>query len=190
MPVQRNAKARALPEPGYLFTLRHLGDGEPAYVGSTCGQANLLMEAGSVTSPAINRHDFLKFEALGVGAGISGVAFGQGQRSCANPSGVLGPVLAPPCIRQRPFRMVGPLQGAPCLVFAPHLGALLGSPGGFPFFSQPLRGAWGSLSAFCTSPSSLPPICRLVLADSPNNRLPSFVNMDMPDNHPLLPSPS
>ena len=84
IPVQRNAKARALPEAGYVFPLRHLGDGEPAYVGSTSGQANLLMEAGSVTSPAINPHDLLKFAALGVAAGISGAAFGQGQRCCSN----------------------------------------------------------------------------------------------------------
>ena len=43
----------------------------------------------------------------------------------ASPSGVRGPVLAPPCIRQRPFLMAAPLQEPPRRVRAPHRGAAL-----------------------------------------------------------------
>ena len=36
--------------------------------------------------------------------------------------------VAPPCMRQRPFGMAGPLHGLPARVLAPHLGAALGLP--------------------------------------------------------------
>ena len=49
-------------------------------------------------------------------------------------------MLAPPCIRHLPLAIAGDLQGLPRRVFAPHLGAESGLPGGFPFFSHPLRG--------------------------------------------------
>ena len=52
-------------------------------------------------------------------------------------------MLAPPCIRHRPFCIAGDWQGVPRRVLAPHLGALFGSPGGFPFFSHPFRGVAG-----------------------------------------------
>ena len=108
-------------------------------------------------------------------------------RARSKPSGVLGPVLAPPCIRQRPFRMAGPSQGVPRRVLAPHLGALLGLPGRFPFFSQAPRGVWGSRSNFCIAPSSLSPLRLLVLGERPNNSLSAFVDVDILDNHLLRP---
>jgi len=74
----------------------------------------------------------------------------------AKPLFVRGPVLVPPCIRQRPLGRAGPLQGAPFRVLAPHRGALLGSPAGLPFFSHPRRFAWGSLIAISLIP--LPPV--------------------------------
>src|ERR1039457_4033061 len=76
----------------------------------------------------------------------------------ANPLFVRGPVLVPPCIRQRPLCRPGPLQGAPFRVLAPHRGAVLGSPAGLPFLSHPRRFAWGSLIAisFIPLPRSWP----------------------------------
>ena len=40
-------------------------------------------------------------------------------RDLANPSGVFGPVLGPPSIRQRPFGIAGALQEAPSRLLAP-----------------------------------------------------------------------
>src|SRR5258708_7505915 len=56
----------------------------------------------------------------------------------ASPSAVRGPVLVPPCMRHRPFRIAGDLHRPPARVFAPHRAAVVGSPGGLPFLSQPL----------------------------------------------------
>jgi hypothetical protein len=69
----------------------------------------------------------------------------------ASPSGGLGPVLAPRCIRQRPFRMAGERQAVPHLVLALHLEDKLKSLGGFPFLSQPRRScaAWFAVSPLC-----------------------------------------
>src|SRR3977135_645318 len=39
------------------------------------------------------------------------------------PVAVLGPVLAPPCLRHRPAAIAGPLQGRPLLHRAPQRGA-------------------------------------------------------------------
>jgi hypothetical protein len=58
-------------------------------------------------------------------------------RDRSNPSELRGPVLAPPCILQRPFGMAGLLQDVPSRVLAPHRIARLKSPGGLSFFSQP-----------------------------------------------------
>jgi hypothetical protein len=68
------------------------------------------------------------------------------------PSAVLGPVLQPPCIRQRPFGIAGDWHGDPRRVFAPHRGALEKSPGGFPFFNQPRRFAGGLILLFIATP--------------------------------------
>ena len=55
-----------------------------------------------------------------------------------------GPVLNPPCIRQRRFpRTAGDRQIPPRRVRAPQRGAFEGSPEGFPFFRRPLSGPWG-----------------------------------------------
>jgi hypothetical protein len=65
---------------------------------------------------------------------------------------VRGPVLLPPCNRQRPFGIAGARQLAPCRVFAPQRGAAFGSPGRLPFRSRPNRRvAWGpSIVLDCT----------------------------------------
>ena|ERR1035438_1349944 len=65
--------------------------------------------------------------------------FQRDRRDLANPSGVWGPVLAPPCIRHRPLCIAGDWHGVARRVIALHRGALFGSPVGFPFFSHPLR---------------------------------------------------
>jgi len=49
-------------------------------------------------------------------------------------------VLAPQCMRHLPLGIAGARHGVPCRGLAPHLGAVFGSPGGFPLFSQPFRG--------------------------------------------------
>src|SRR5690348_8172003 len=50
------------------------------------------------------------------------------------PAAVRGPVLHPPCMRQRPFAIAAALHGAPPRVraFAPQRGAFPGSPTGLP----------------------------------------------------------
>ena len=52
-----------------------------------------------------------------------------------------GPVLKPPCSRQRPFRIAGHWHEVPRRVFAPHRGAVLKSPDRLPYFSHPRRAA-------------------------------------------------
>ena len=53
---------------------------------------------------------------------------------------VRGPVLLPPCIRQRRFpRMAGAMQPLPLRVRAPQRGAVEGSPGGLPLIRRPRR---------------------------------------------------
>ena len=56
--------------------------------------------------------------------------FHRAFRLRSRPAGVRGPVLRPPCIRQRPFFIAVPSQAVPRLVFAPQRGALEISPGG------------------------------------------------------------
>ena len=109
----------------------------------------------------------------------------------AKPSGVRGPVLAPPCIRHRPFGMAGALQAGPLRVSAPHLGEVLKSPGGLPFFSQPLRFAWGSLSGILFIPSpGLLALLRLLpirtQGDSADDGLTAVLNGHMLHGHTLF----
>jgi hypothetical protein len=59
----------------------------------------------------------------------------------ARPSGVRGPVLAPPCMRQRPLLIAGAWQGQPVRVFAPQRGAR------FRLRHGPLRGCTAFSSA-------------------------------------------
>src|SRR5689334_15630613 len=47
----------------------------------------------------------------------------RARRMRSIPSAVLGPVLAPPCIRHLPFAIAGPLHAFPLLVRAPQRGA-------------------------------------------------------------------
>jgi hypothetical protein len=49
--------------------------------------------------------------------------FQLARRLRASPSAVRGPVLRPPCMRQRPFFIAGEAQVLPSRRFAPHLGA-------------------------------------------------------------------
>ena len=66
-----------------------------------------------------------------------------------------GPVLAPPCMRQRPFFIAGPLQGQPAWVFAPHRGAAFGLPRGLPLRSVPtgVTGAASGCVGLCAQSS-------------------------------------
>jgi hypothetical protein len=48
-------------------------------------------------------------------------------------------VLLPPCKRQRPFAIAGALQLVPALVRPPQRDAVVKSPGGLPWRSQPRR---------------------------------------------------
>ena len=66
-----------------------------------------------------------------------------------------GPVLAPPCMRQRPFFIAGLLQGQPARVFAPHRGAAFGLPRGLPLRSVPtgVTGAASGCVGLCAQSS-------------------------------------
>jgi hypothetical protein len=65
------------------------------------------------------------------------------RRHFSNPSGVFGPVLAPPCIRHRVYahafslHIAGARQGAPERALALQRGEADGSPEGFPLRSLP-----------------------------------------------------
>lgn len=66
--------------------------------------------------------------------------FQRARRDLANPSGVRGPVLAPPCIRHRPLRIAGARHAVPRRVLAPHLGAVFGSETLWVFFPSLCNG--------------------------------------------------
>lgn len=70
------------------------------------------------------------------------------------PSGVLGPVLFPPCSLHLPFFMAGARQGVPFRVLAPHREAFIKSPGRLAFLSQPLRFSRGFSLILPSHPSS------------------------------------
>ena len=65
----------------------------------------------------------------------------------AKPFGVRGPVLLPPCMRQRPFSIAGAWQGQPVVrALAPQRGARLGLPRGWPLRVGP---GSGGAEGFC-----------------------------------------
>jgi hypothetical protein len=107
----------------------------------------------------------------------------------SRPSGVRGPVLAPPCMRHLfLFRMAGERHAVPFLVFAPQRGAILGSPGRLPFLSHPrspqnLLVATGFFlfPAFLTIGNR-----REILVDGANNGLRTAVHVDMFDGTALF----
>src|SRR5215470_14710793 len=65
----------------------------------------------------------------------------RARRQRSRPSAVRGPVLRPPCIRQRPFFMAGWRQEQPARVRAPQRGAARKSPDRAPFLRRPRRSA-------------------------------------------------
>jgi hypothetical protein len=65
-------------------------------------------------------------------------------------------------------------------VRAPHRGALLGFPGGLPFFKQPRRFAWGSFAALLCIPTPRPPV------DRPDNGLSAGLHSDVLNCYLLL----
>jgi len=71
-------------------------------------------------------------------------------RSAGVPA-VRGPVLLPPCSRQRPLAIAGWRQGWPARVQAPQRGAARKSPGGLPWRSQPRRSSTGMLRGGATA---------------------------------------
>jgi hypothetical protein len=102
--------------------------------------------------------------------------FQRARRDLANPSGVRGPVLAPPCIRHRPLRIAGARHSVPRRVLAPHLGAVFGSPGGFPFFSNPFRaGVIYSLDFVCVIFRKS--LSTTVMAHGSNDRLTALIDI-------------
>ncbi|MBA7491564.1 hypothetical protein ES702_02112 [subsurface metagenome] len=90
------------------------------------------------------------------------------------PSGVLGPVLFPPCSLHLPFFIAGAWHGAPFRVLAPHRGAFIKSPGGLSFLSHPLRFSWGLALSFIFIPSP-----RLPAFYMPYYCFPSAVDVDV-----------
>jgi hypothetical protein len=76
--------------------------------------------------------------------------FQRERREFSSPCAVRGPV-APPCMRHLPLAIPGAWQGLPERLFAPQRGALRGSPGGFPFFSQ----IFSSLCSYSTMPTTI-----------------------------------
>src|ERR1035441_5825860 len=110
--------------------------------------------------------------------------FQRERRDLARPSGVRGPVLAPPCIRHRPLRVAGALHAVPRRVVAPHLGAVFGSAGGFPFFSHPLRAVVVcSLDFVCVIFRGS--LSTTVMAHGSNDRLTAFIDIYVPHDHRL-----
>src|SRR5208283_3979975 len=101
----------------------------------------------------------------------------------SKPSGVRGPVDCPPCNLHRPFLMAGAWQGVPRRFFAPHLGALVKSPGGLPFFNHPRRFSWGCVSALVIIPTPSP---FALGVHRPDNGLPPLVNVDVLNRYFLL----
>ena len=68
--------------------------------------------------------------------------------------------------------------------FASHLGAVFGSPGGFPFFSHPLRAeAVGSFDFVCVIFRG--GLSTTVLAHRPNDRLTALIDVYVPHDHRL-----
>jgi hypothetical protein len=106
------------------------------------------------------------------------------------PSGVRGPVLAPPCSRHRVlFRMAGQRHGVPFRALAPHR-AIFGSPGGLPFWSHPRGLVGGSGFAIGLFPllGSLPVVgSRALVIKGAYNRLTSAVHVDVFDRAVLFP---
>ena len=76
------------------------------------------------------------------------------------------PVDLPPCIRHRPFDMLGPRHGVPLRVLAPHLGA----------FMKAQR--MGLILLFSSTPA--PP------GDVANDGLTALMDVDVLDRHLLL----
>jgi hypothetical protein len=113
--------------------------------------------------------------------------FQRARRDLASPSGVREPVLAPPCIRHLPLHIAGALQGVPRRVLAPHLAAVFGSPGGFPFLSQPFRGGSGC-SFFIFPVILLGSLFTTGWAHQPNDRLAAVIDIHIPYNHRLADS--
>jgi hypothetical protein len=104
---------------------------------------------------------------------------------------VISPILlecADPYWRRRTSgicRSASPGTDTPCpRVLAPHLGAVFGSPGGFPFFNQPFRGgfvwSFGFLCAIvCGDLSGAGMVCRS------NDRLAAVIDVYIPNDHLL-----
>lgn len=103
-------------------------------------------------------------------------------RDRSRPSGVFGPVECPPWSLQRDrLRIAGAMQAVPRLVLAPQRGAVLGSPGEFPFLNQLPRGSWGRSPVFFVI---LPPTH--LRFDAADNRLPAMVHGNVLNGHFLL----
>lgn len=97
----------------------------------------------------------------------------------AFPSSVFGPVLGPPCMRQRPFGIAGPRQQPPERVLAPQRGALAGFPVLLPYMSRPIpgrRSVRGLLAISGPPPGLAPPALD---AAGRNDRLPAGTNLNM-----------
>ena len=107
--------------------------------------------------------------------------FQLARRERSNPAAVRGPVLAPPCIRQRPLCIAGALHSSPFRVLAPHRGAVLGSPVGLLFFRCPRRFAWGSFLVLGFIPTPLGG-----MTDSTDNGLTAPVHVNVFDLYSLL----
>src|ERR1700722_5126601 len=98
------------------------------------------------------------------------------------PAALRGPVLLPPCSRQRPFAMARALQSVPRRVLAPQYGAREKSPVRLPFLRRPRRDAWG----LCSLSFTYPPSPAFAVGHGADNRLAAFMNVNMLDRHLLL----
>ena len=93
------------------------------------------------------------------------------------PSAVRGPVDFPPCIRHLPFGIAGDRHGLPILVRAPQRGQDHASIRRMRQLGTACVG-FSARFAFTPSPRSW--------CDGSDNRLPSWINDNTLDNHPLL----
>ena len=102
-----------------------------------------------------------------------------------------GPVLVPPCIRQRPFGIAGAMHADPLRVLAPHLWAVLKSPGGLPSSANLFALHGVHCAASCLSP---PPYLLAMLRlqpirtqrDSADDGLTAVLNGHMLHDHMLV----
>jgi hypothetical protein len=147
-----NAKVRQPVEIADPCALRVLCVYPIEYAGGTHrigDRTDRVRGQNAVTNRRSNRRASAAFLRSAIACAEYPPCFQLAFRLRSSPSGVRGPVLFPPCIRQRPLGIAGALQGLPVrLECAPHRGAARANSRRASRLS-----ACGSLAIFAISPS-------------------------------------